>query len=63
MANNMTHVVFRTMTGNTLFQGIVSQKVKVKYLNEADDPKYSRQFKAKFSSLVSSAPKSDASST
>lgn len=63
MGNNMTHIVFRTMTGNTLFQGIVSQKAKVKDLNEKDGAKYARQFKAKFSTLVNSAPKSDAPST
>ena len=51
-ANQMTYVIFRTLTGKQLFKGIVGQKAKVKVLTEADDPKFARQFKAKFSALV-----------
>ena len=58
----MTHVIFRTMTGNPLFQGIVGQKAKVKVMTEVDGAKYASQFKAKFTTLVNSAPKSEASS-
>ena len=40
MAHQMTYVSFRSLTGQTLFKGIVSAKAKVKVLTEADKPKY-----------------------
>ena len=51
-ANKMTYVIFRTLTGKPLFKGIVNQKARVKALTEADDPKYTRQYKAKFTVMV-----------
>ena len=53
MANKLTYVIYRTLTGKTLFNGIIGKQAKVKVLDATDNPKNANKFKAKFTSLVS----------
>ena len=48
----MTYVIYRTLTGVTLFKGILTQKARVKLLTASDQPKYANQIKAKFTAMV-----------
>ena len=51
--SKIIYVTFRSLTGKVLFQGILSAvKSQVRPLTAADKEKYSRQFKAKFSVIV-----------
>ena len=51
VANKVSYIIYRTLTGKTLFKGIIGVNNKVKVLVE--DTKNAQKFKAKFSSLVS----------
>ena len=53
MANKLAYVTYRTLTGKTLFNGIIGKQAKVKVLDATDNPKNAQKFKAKFTSLVS----------
>ena len=52
--SKMIYVTFRSLTGKVLFKGLISSaKSKFRALTASDKEKYSRQFKAKFTALVS----------
>ena len=53
MANKLSYVIYRTLTGKALFNGIIGKQAKVKVLDATEDPKNAHKFKAKFTSLVS----------
>ena len=57
VANKVSYIIYRTLTGKTLFKGIISVNNKVKVLVE--DTKNAQKFKAKFSSLVSAQKEDD----
>ena len=53
--NDTHHVVYRALTGQVFFQGVLNKAAaKTKVLTEADDPKHAHKFKVKFTVAVKS---------
>ena len=54
-ANETSHVVYRALTGQVFFKGIINKvAAKTKVLTEADGPKHANKFKVKFTVAVKS---------
>ena len=52
-SNDISHVVYRALTGQVFFQGILNKAAaKIKVLTEEDDPKNAQKFKVKFTAVV-----------
>ena len=56
----MSYIIYRTLTGKTIFKGIISVNTKVKALDQdTENPMNSFKPKAKFTSLVSAQKDDD----